>query len=75
MRRSVEWALLDVTADAPVSVGDLVSVDAGGMPVWRVMGVAGATVQVVPADGAGGQRLAALGDFRWRGVPALAKAA
>jgi hypothetical protein len=73
MFRSVDWALLDHTAAEPVTVGDLVSVDAGGMPIYRVMQVAGATVRVEGEHG--GEREMPLGLFRWRGAQAIAHAA
>lgn len=33
----VEWELLDEAARRGVAVGDLVSVEAGGAPTWRVL--------------------------------------
>ena len=33
----VDWELLDEAARRGVSVGDLVSVEAGGAPTWRVL--------------------------------------
>lgn len=69
MHRSVEWMLLDVTTRQPVAVGDLVSVDAGGMPVYRVTQVQGETLRVIPADGGqAAPRDVRLHQFRWRGV-------
>lgn len=73
MFRSVDWALLDHTAADPVTVGDLVSVDAGGMPIYRVVQVAGAQVRV--AGEHGGERDLPLDLFRWRGVAPIARAA
>ena len=74
MFRSVEWMLLDHAATAPVAVGDLVSVDAGGMPIYRVVKLAAGhvwldserhdTVREMPLD-----------LFRWRGAPAMQAAA
>lgn len=76
MFRSVEWMLLDVTDSQPVAVGDLVSVEAGGMPVWRVTQVQGDRLQIVPADGGcAALREAELRQFRWRGVHTVATAA
>jgi hypothetical protein len=67
--RAVDWVLLDHAADQPVEVGDMVSVDAGGMPIYRVVALAGRqvwlgderrpSVRIMPLDG-----------FRWRGGPA-----
>jgi hypothetical protein len=33
----VDWELLDEAARRGVAVGDLVSVEAGGAPTWRVL--------------------------------------
>ena len=33
----VDWVLLNEAAQAEVEVGDLVSVEAGGTPTWRVL--------------------------------------
>jgi hypothetical protein len=33
----VDWVLLDEVARREVEVGDLVSVEAGGAPTWRVL--------------------------------------
>jgi len=33
----VDWVLLDDAAQREVRVGDLVSVEAGGAPTWRVL--------------------------------------
>lgn len=67
MFRSIDWMLLDHAAAEPVAVGDLLSVDAGGMPIYRVTKVAPGHVWV------GGERDPAerempLALFRWRGA-------
>ena len=46
MGSSVDWVLLDHTAEEPVKVGDMVSTDAGGMPIFRVANVEGGKVWV-----------------------------
>ena len=62
---AIDWVLVDHQADRPVQVGDVVSADAGGMPIYRVVAVEGRqlrldderhTAQVMPLD-----------RFRWRG--------
>ena len=73
MFRSVDWALLDHTAAEPVTVGDLVSVDAGGMPIYRVVQLAGASVRVACEQG--DERDLPLSLFRWRGSAAMRAAA
>jgi len=63
---AIDWVLLDHNAARPVDIGDVVSVDAGGMPIYRVVALEGPSVwldderhtaaQVIPLD-----------RFRWRG--------
>lgn len=74
MFRSVEWMLLDHTASEPVSVGDLVSVDAGGMPIYRVAKVVQGHVWVSGERGEAAREIP-LALFRWRGAPAMQRAA
>ena len=40
MASTVNWALVDHAASEPVRVGDQISADAGGMPVYRVIALA-----------------------------------
>ena len=41
---AIDWVLLDHTAARPVDIGDVVSVDAGGMPIYRVVALDGRSV-------------------------------
>jgi hypothetical protein len=68
----IDWALLDHAAAYPVRIGDLVSSDAGGMPIYRVVGLSGAEVWVGEEDGQHGVRAMPLSAFCWRGALALA---
>ena len=74
MLRAVEWRLLDHTAAEPVTVGDLVSVDAGGMPIYRVAKVAAGHVWLNGERDATSREMP-LDLFRWRGAPAMQAAA
>jgi len=67
--RAVDWVLLDHAADRPVAVGDVVSVEAGGMPIYRVVGLAG-TKAWLDDEWGRVRRLASLDGFRWRGAAA-----
>lgn len=63
---AIDWVLLDHAASHPVDVGDVVSVDAGGMPIYRVVAVEGSAVRLTDER----QRMAQvipLDRFRWRG--------
>jgi len=64
---AIDWALIDQTSDQPVAVGDVVSTDAGGMPIFRVVGLKGRQVELA------NERDAVIGAlpidrFRWRGA-------
>ena len=61
----VEWVLLDEAAKAEVQVGDLVSVEAGGAPTWRVMKLAEDRAWL--RDDAGRMdHIAPLSEFHWK---------
>ena len=66
---AITWELLDHQAARPVQVGDVVSVEAGGMPIFRVVGLAGAKAWLDDERGRV-RRLASLDGFRWRGAEA-----
>ena len=74
MFRSVDWMLLDHTAAEPVAIGDLVSIDAGGMPIYRVVKVTAGHVWL-DDERHDAVRELPLNLFRWRGAPALQAAA
>jgi hypothetical protein len=52
MANTVDWALLDHAAKEPVKVGDMVSADAGGLPIYRVMAFEAGRAWVAAAEGA-----------------------
>lgn len=64
---AIQWELLDHQADKPVQVGDVVSVEAGGMPIFRVVGLAGTKAWLDDEMGRV-RRLTTLDGFRWRGA-------
>jgi hypothetical protein len=72
MANTVHWALLDHAAAEPVKVGDMVSADAGGLPIYRVMafeaGRAWVAAASVATDGRAPARAMPLAGFQWRGA-------
>jgi hypothetical protein len=68
--RAVDWKLFEYAAD-PVRVGDLLSVDAGGMPIYQVTAVADGLVSLRDERHPPVQ-VRSLNAFRWRGVAAAA---
>ena len=64
---ALEWELLDHNAAHPVRSGDLVSADAGGLPIYRVLGLEGRAVRLDPAQEHPSAAVMPLNAFRWRG--------
>jgi hypothetical protein len=67
--RAVDWAPLDHAAKEPVRAGDLVSADAGGMPIYRVMAFEEGRAWVATAQGAPARAMP-LDGFCWRAAQA-----
>ncbi|MBS0363487.1 MAG: hypothetical protein JSR98_19095 [Proteobacteria bacterium] len=63
--RTVDWTPLDLSAPEPVKAGDLVSADAGGLPIYTVMALEEGRAWVAAAKGAPA-RAVPLSQFRWR---------
>lgn len=66
-KSAIRWELLDHSAARPVQVGDVVSAEAGGMPIYRVVGLAG-TKAWLDDEREPVRRLMSLDGFRWRGA-------
>ena len=64
--RTLDWTPLDHRAHPPVAVGDLVSGDAGGMPIYRVMALEDGRAWVATSQGAPARAMPLEG-FRWKG--------
>ena len=58
---AIDWVPLDAGAGEPVQVGDLVSSDAGGMPIYRVTALADGRAWL-----AGERQARPLTGFRWK---------
>ena len=66
----VDWTLLDHAGREPVRIGDMISADAGGMPIYRVIAVEEGRAWVATEQGAPARAMP-LDGFRWRGTPDL----
>ena len=66
--RAVDWAPLDHAAKKPVRIGDMVSAEAGGQPIYRVMALEEGRAWVATRQGAPARAMPLEG-FRWRGSP------
>ena len=63
--RALDWVLLDHTASAPVRVGDMVSSEPGGMPIYQVQQLADGQAWL-RGERASDAQLMPLDRFRWR---------
>jgi hypothetical protein len=61
----VDWVLLDEAAQRQVQVGDLVSVEAGGAPTWRVLKLTDGRAWLRD-EVRGLDCVSALGQFHWK---------
>ena len=66
---AVDWAPLDHGAANPVSIGDIVSADAGGMPIYQVMAVEPGRAWVATQPSAAARAMP-LTLFQWRSAQA-----
>ena len=62
---SIDWVCLDCGTIHDVSVGDVVSAAAGGMPIYRVMAAENGRVWLRD-DRDGSDRVAPLSHFHWK---------
>jgi len=62
----LDWIPLDHAAAHPVEIGDMISADAGGTPIYRVMAFEQGRAWVAAGAGAPA-RVVALDGFRWKG--------
>ena len=69
--RPLDWELLEPATDR-VSVGDFLSVEPGGMPIYQVESVSDG--YVVRDERRAQLKLRSLERFRWRAASALASA-
>lgn len=66
MTLSVTWAPLDHAAREPVRPGDLISAEAGGLPIYRVVALEQGRAWVSTRPGAPARAMP-LDGFWWRG--------
>ena len=64
---ALQWQILDHEAAYPVQIGDLVSADAGGLPIYRVIGLSGRDVWLGEDPDRPSAQVMPLDAFRWRG--------
>jgi hypothetical protein len=65
----IEWVYLDRADDGAVRLGELISADAGGLPIYRVMGLSTGRAWLRDLRD-GSDRVSPLRDFHWKALPA-----
>ncbi len=67
---NIDWVYLNLANLAEVRVGDLVSAEAGGLPIYRIMALREGRAWLKNlADGA--DRVTMLSAFHWKALPAV----
>ena len=61
----IDWQYLDLPSDRTVRIGDLVSADAGGLPIYQVMALSGGRAWL-REEHDGIDRIAPLSAFHWK---------
>jgi len=65
---AVDWLYLNPANETEVRVGDLISAEAGGMPIYRVMAIRDGRAWLNDLDD-GTDRVTLLRAFYWKAVP------
>jgi hypothetical protein len=65
--RHIDWILLDPATGEIARVGDLISADAGGLPVYRVLALADRRAWVRD-DRDASDHILPIGQFRWKAI-------
>lgn len=65
--RALDWIPLDHAAARPVEIGDMISADAGGAPIYRVMALEKGRAWVATGAGAPARAMPLAG-FLWKGL-------
>ena len=63
--REIDWQYLDPPSESTVKVGELLSAEAGGLPIYRVMALAGGRAWL-REEHDGIDRVASLSAFHWK---------
>jgi len=64
----IDWIYLNLAGPDEVRVGELVSAEAGGMPIYRVVALRDGRAWLKDLDD-DSDRVTPLSDFRWKALP------
>lgn len=68
----VDWVFLNLGMESAVRVGEMISADAGGLPIYRVMALRDGRAWLRDVDN-GADRVTPLRDFHWKALPIAAR--
>jgi hypothetical protein len=64
----IEWVYLDKASERDVHPGELISAEAGGLPIYRVIELVNGRAWLKDLRD-GSDRVGALGEFHWKALP------
>jgi hypothetical protein len=65
---NIDWVYLNLANLGEVNVGELISADAGGLPIYRVMALRDGRAWLKDLDD-GSDRVTPLSAFHWKAMP------
>ncbi len=65
---TIDWIYLNFASEADVRVGELISAEAGGLPIYRIMAIKGGRAWLKDLDD-GADRVTPLSAFHWKALP------
>jgi hypothetical protein len=66
----MDWIYLNLANQGDVAVGELISAEAGGLPIYRVMAIGDGRVWLRDLQD-GSDRVTPLTAFHWKALPAV----
>lgn len=67
----IDWVYLNLANESDVHVGELISAEAGGLPIYRVMSLSNGRAWLKDLDD-GSDRVTPLSAFHWKAMPIAA---
>ncbi len=67
----IDWVYLNLASEADVNVGELISAEAGGLPIYRVMSLSNGRAWLKDLQD-GTDRVTPLSAFHWKALPVAA---
>ena len=65
---NIDWIYLNVADESCVRVGELISAEAGGLPIYKVMALSNGRAWLKDLDD-GSDRVTPLSAFSWKALP------